>query len=99
MTPRKISDLKNYDDVHKMRFDYDDCRNEIEQMLDEQFFSGAHIEEMLKLAATILKNQKVLHDTEFEKMVNDKANTEVLAQYLVSNYYFSEEQTFYLTNF
>jgi|ADurb_Oil_02_Slu_FD_contig_21_642572_length_652_multi_4_in_0_out_0_2 hypothetical protein len=68
--------------------DWNDRHQELLSMLDDEFFGGVYIEEMLRRASKILGNNKVLKDTEFERMVNkQEADIEDLAKYLMDQYY------------
>jgi len=68
--------------------DWNDQRQRVYSMLDEMFFGGVYIEEMLKNTAKILGNNKVLQDTEFESMVSSQEyDTDELADYLMDHYY------------
>jgi hypothetical protein len=68
--------------------DWNDRHQELQEMLDDEFFGGVYIDEMRRRAAKILGNPKVIDDQQFEKMVNSQeADIEELAKYLMDNFY------------
>ena len=68
--------------------DWNDRHQDLIEMLDEEFFSGVYVDEMLKKAEKILGNPKVIGDKEFERLVDtQEADIEDLAKYLMDNFY------------
>lgn len=68
--------------------DWNDRHQELQEMLDDEFFGGVYIDAMRRRAAKILGNPKVIDDEQFEKMVNSQeADIEELAKYLMDNFY------------